>query len=61
MTLAEKCWLIAVYADLPRAARDRLLSFAETPESGLLIGGALSGKFQDGRLAIRVKPSLLDN
>lgn len=61
MTLAEKCWLIAVYADLPRAARDRLLSFAEMPESGFLIGGALSGKFQDGRLTIRVKPSLMDS
>jgi hypothetical protein len=61
MTLAEKCAIVALFGDVSRAARDRLLSFAEMPESGVLIGGALSGKFQDGRLAIRVKPSLLDN
>jgi len=61
MTLAEKCWLVAMYGDVTRTARDRLLSFAEMPDSGVLIGGTLSGKFQDGRLAIRVKPHLLDN
>lgn len=61
MTLAEKCAVAALYGDISREARDRLLSFAEMPESGVLIGGALSGKFQDGRLLIRVKPSLLDN
>jgi hypothetical protein len=61
MTLAEKCAIAALYGDVPREARDRLLSFAETPVSGILIGGTLSGKFQDGRLSIRVKPSLLDN
>jgi hypothetical protein len=61
MTLAEKCAVAALYGDISREARDRLLSFAEMPESGALIGGALSGKFHDSRLAIRIKPSLLDN
>ena len=43
MTLAEKCAVAALYGDVSREARDRLLSFAEVPESGFLIGGAQSG------------------
>jgi len=61
MTLAEKCAIAALFGDVSRSARDRLLSFAEMPESGFLIGGTLSGKFQDGRLSLRVRPSLMDN
>jgi hypothetical protein len=61
LSLAEKCAITALFGDVSCAARDRLLSFAEMPESGVLIGGVLSGKFQDGRLSLRVKPSLLDN
>jgi hypothetical protein len=61
MTFAEKCAIVALFSDVTKAARKRLLSFAEVPESGVLIGGALSGKFQDGRLSLRVRPSLMDN
>ena len=61
LTIAEKCAITALFGDVSPQARERLLSFAEMPESGVLIGGTLSGKFHDGRLSLRVKPSLMDN
>jgi hypothetical protein len=59
LSLAEKCF-IASLGDVTTEARRRLLSIAELPKSGVLIGGVLSAKFNDGRLTIRVKPSLIE-
>jgi hypothetical protein len=59
LSLAEKCF-IASLGDVTTEARKRLLSIAEMPESGVLVGGVLTAKFKDGRLALRVKPSLME-
>jgi hypothetical protein len=61
VTLAEKCYIVGAFGDIKQPARIRLLTFAEVPETGVLIGGHLTGKFQDGRLSVRIKPSLLDS
>lgn len=56
MTLAEKCFFVAKFGDVPYAARQRLLNFAaNSPASGNLIGGALVGVFQDGQFSLQVR------
>jgi len=62
LTLAEKCALVACFGDVSQEARDRLLAFATiSPRSGVLIGSSFIGSFDQGRVVVRLRPSLLDN
>jgi hypothetical protein len=62
LSLAEKCALVSTFGDIPTPARKRLSDFAMfEASSGILIGSLLVGQFDDGKFAIHVRPSLLDN
>jgi hypothetical protein len=63
LNMIEKCYLVALFGDIPMVKRERLFSISSfPPQAGPLVmqeGYDFIGHLNDGRIAVR-KPSLFE-